>query len=369
MVGKVHLFDTYQTARREQRLRHGMLLLIAILFSWVLWTLVNWPVYRSLSGLALWLEIGRELLEHVVEITLLLEISLLYSRLVVAAFWDAKKTIGNRILQVMILVVLNGLASTGMAAAYQAIFPEKEGLFFRILFTDYVDLSVLTTAYLVSFLINRYRDEEESRLRAESAAQEKELSLLRSRVQNQALRTDNHFVFNSFSTLDSLIEEDPDQARRFLGDLTDAYRYLLLYADKERVPLRDELRFVRDYARNLSQRYGGVSVEIDPALDASDGWVCPVAVQSLVENAVKHNRHGRADGLRIRLRLDGDRIVVSNNILPLVSPVPSTGTGLRTLKDRYRLVSGRDIEVVDDGTEFRVSLPLLKSDSHEDLDH
>ena len=42
----------------------------------------------------------------------------------------------------------------------------------------------------------------------------------------------------------------------------------------------------------------------------------PVSVQMMVENALKHNRHGAEANLTIRIYKEGDRIVVENNILP-----------------------------------------------------
>lgn len=148
-------------------LGHWTMLGIAIAFSWVLWSIVNFDVFRQISGWPLVLEILKEFGEQVVETTVLLELSLLYIRMIVKAFWNKEHSIRNILLQVMLLAVLNGISSVIVAYAYHSIYPGKADIFAKIVFTDYLDLSVLTTAWLVVFLMNRHKEilEEAGRYR------------------------------------------------------------------------------------------------------------------------------------------------------------------------------------------------------------
>lgn len=152
---------------REMHLGHWTMLGIAIAFSWVLWSIVNFDVFRQISGWPLVLEILKEFGEQVVETTLLLKLSLLYIRMIVKAFWNKEHSIRNILLQVMLLAVLNGISSVLVAYAYHCIYPGKADIFSKIVFTDYLDLSVLTTAWLVVFLMNRHKEilEEAGRYR------------------------------------------------------------------------------------------------------------------------------------------------------------------------------------------------------------
>jgi len=142
----------------DMHLSHRMMLAIAIAFSWVLWSIVNFDVFRQMSGWPLVLEILKEFGEQVVETTVLLELSLLYIRMIVKAFWNKAHSIRNILLQVMLLAVLNGISSILVGVIYYQIYPSKQYLFAKIVFTDYLDLSVLTTAWLVIFLMNRYKE-------------------------------------------------------------------------------------------------------------------------------------------------------------------------------------------------------------------
>ncbi len=147
-------------SRSGLHLNHWAMLGIAISFSWILWSIVNIPVFRQLSGWGLLLEILKEFAEQIIETTILLELSLLYIKIIVKFFWTREHSIKNLLAQVMILAAFNGVISAASASIYQLIYPLKDGLFAKIVFTDYLNLSVLTTAWLVIFLMNKYREEE-----------------------------------------------------------------------------------------------------------------------------------------------------------------------------------------------------------------
>ncbi|MBO6170270.1 MAG: hypothetical protein J6O51_09935 [Bacteroidales bacterium] len=82
---------------------------------------------------------------------------------------------------------------------------------------------------------------------------------------------------------------------------------------------------------------------------------------------MKLNRHGGEDLLLVKLMRDEDYIVVRNNILELMSSdTVSTGSGLKNLSDRIRLISGKDIIVDNDGATFTVRVPLIYEEDLRD---
>ncbi|MBR3499868.1 MAG: histidine kinase [Bacteroidales bacterium] len=326
-------------------LNHWAMLGIAIAFSWILWSIVNIPVFRQLSGWRLVLEILKEFAEQIIETTILLELSLLYIKIIVNAFWTREHSVKNLLAQIMILTVFNGIISVASASVYQYIYPLKEGLFAKIAFTDYLNLSVLTTAWLVFFLMNKYREEE--------------LVGLQAKLNNLSLQINNHFVFNSMSTLSSLISSDPEEAKVFLQEFTDIYRYLVTNADKSVIAIKDEIAFVRRFADLLQQRYSGVSLVVSADVESIDGYVCPIAIQNLVENAIKHNRHGKGNPLTIKIKTSDGYIVVSNNLMERDDISTGTGTGLQNLKNRYSLLTGKTVIVAKKQTVFEVRIPIL----------
>lgn len=338
-----------------------MVVLLAIAVSWLLWCVVSIPYYADFSGWALIGEMGVDFAEHLVETTVLIELSLLFCTAVVRVFWKQKKTFGRMLVMVLLVALFNILCAYGVAAFYRAVYPGNTTVFWRVFYTDSAMTSVLSTTCLISFLISRHRDEEEAKAQAEVQATEKEISALQSRLDTLALQADNHFVFNSFSTLYNLIPEEAEDARAFTLNISNIYRYLMMNSSTHEVPLQKELSFTKKYINLIGYRYSGVSAEIAGDIDTNNAYVVPVSVQMLVENALKHNRHGEGAGLRIHIFRDGDMIVVENNILPRLDSPEKSGRGLKNLNSRYELLSGRKLSINNDGKTFRVGLPLLSA--------
>jgi LytS/YehU family sensor histidine kinase len=86
----------------------------------------------------------------------------------------------------------------------------------------------------------------------------------------------------------------------------------------------------------------------------------PLALQILVENAIKHNEFNHENPLGIKIAMNNQYLKVSNNMKPKPYLVNSTGIGLRNLSSRYKLLCNRDIVIENSGKEFIVKLPLIK---------
>jgi LytS/YehU family sensor histidine kinase len=148
------------------------------------------------------------------------------------------------------------------------------------------------------------------------------------------------------------------------------YRYIVSKGDARVVPLREELGFVEEYAKNLTLRHSHVHIRVEGAPGPADALIPPLALQGLIENAMKHNVSGADRPLEIGIRIEDHTITVFNNLQPISNPIPSTGTGLQTLGERYRLICGKEISIDRTETRFAVCLPILKStDLYESLDY
>ena len=92
-----------------------------------------------------------------------------------------------------------------------------------------------------------------------------------------------------------------------------------------------------------------------------DKAIAPMSLQLLLENAIKHNVASRAKPLVINVDTENDFIVVTNKIQNKSTQLPSTKMGLKNIQKRYALLSDRSIQIVNDGNQFSVSLPLLNA--------
>ena len=217
------------------------------------------------------------------------------------------------------------------------------------------DCSLMAIAIMAVFLVRlkyleKVADVENETLRAENLASRYEA------LENQM---DPHFLFNSLNTLKSLIDVDVDKAGDFVHQLSTVLRYTL--KNEEVVTLAQELDCVRPYCQMMKIRYGD-NLLFDHYIDHEkydSYYVLPLSIQGLVENAIKHNVISTKQPLTINIMTDDDNhLIVSNKIQPKIGKEEGTGIGLANLAERYRIKWDENVEIFDDGTIFRVTLPL-----------
>jgi hypothetical protein len=171
-----------------------------------------------------------------------------------------------------------------------------------------------------------------------------------------------HFLFNSLHALLTLIHEDVDQASQFTKDLSRLYRYILIHKDKDVVDLGSELDFTQAYINLLKVRFPrSQNILITVAPEHRRMLIPPLAIQILLENALKHNVAGPARPLEVTVSVeDGPSLVVSNSLNPGQGPVEGTGTGLANIRQRYAYLSDRPVRIAATQDQFVVALPLLQ---------
>lgn len=170
-----------------------------------------------------------------------------------------------------------------------------------------------------------------------------------------------HFLFNSLNVLVSLIKTDPDLAESFTEKLSKVYRYVLENKEKDVVTLGTELDFIHSYVFLLNIRFTGkIGVKIEVGSDKSGMLILPMALQILIENAIKHNAFSKTNPLRIEISVDkGDSLVVKNNIQARENHIQSTGIGLTNIRNRYKLISDKILVFEKTETEYIARIPLI----------
>lgn len=176
-----------------------------------------------------------------------------------------------------------------------------------------------------------------------------------------------HFLFNSLSVAMRLAMSTPKLAVRFLGHLALMYRYLLSYGNEYHVPVEQEVEMMMQYYELMSVRHvDSIRLEVSEKVSKLKGNpLPPLALQGLLENAIKHNTHTKENPLRVVLKTvqrdgEGDYLVMQNNIVPLMAKAESTKMGLAYMNETMRLLFDREVRVVDDGCTFTVMIPLIE---------
>jgi hypothetical protein len=211
------------------------------------------------------------------------------------------------------------------------------------------------------YLVYRYRLQQQRQiltLETKAESLEKEKAMIQYESLKQHLNP--HFLFNSLTSLRSLIKTDSKTAAWFLDALSKVYRYVLKSADQELVLLQDEVEFVRTFAELQKVRFGeGLQVEIQVPPETGQRHIAPVVLQNLVENAIKHNTTATDSPLVINIFISNGHLVVRNNLQRYRVVETSNKQGLLSLQKLYSFYTDQPIIIEEDAQCFTVRIPLL----------
>jgi LytS/YehU family sensor histidine kinase len=264
-----------------------------------------------------------------------------------------------KILYISIVSALYGAASGGaMTMIWFRVSNDNftwEKLFSFIAFTIMAVL-IFTLVYEILFLSKERELDTKIVAELDKERMEAELDVLNNEI-------DPHFIFNSLTTLNHLIITNPDTAYLFNSRLAQVYKYVLMNKNKELVSLYKELEFIESYFFLLQVRYENKLVFESDANESETRKIMmpPCALQTVVENAIKHNEFSAENPLMIKLSLNGEFLKVSNNKRPKPYLVDSTNIGLRNLSSRYMLVCNKNIIIENEEDNFLVKLPLISN--------
>lgn len=262
-------------------------------------------------------------------------------------------------------VVLSGLNPGRYEVVFQAshhpsfLFPAQNTFRFIILkpFWKTTWFQALLAVVVAVIILSVIRFRQSQMRKVELLEKEKTIY----RYETLKSQVNPHFLFNSLNTLISVIEtESREEASRFAQQLSDFFRSSLALREKDIISLREELAMAESFANIIAKRFGN-SVEIITEISKTDldKKILPMALQMLIENALKHNMATSENPLKIKIKTKDGYIFISNNIQPKKNPETSTGTGLQNIIKRYHHYGREDVEIINDGKMFTVKLPLL----------
>lgn len=258
----------------------------------------------------------------------------------------------------LVNVLFSGIVSLGALYGWHWMSRESRLNSTSILLASlFVIITVLFVNNIFEIVLLR-REMEYNRLRAEkmeNAKVEAELEALKTQI-------DPHFIFNSLNTLSYLITREPQSARLFNDTLAKVYRYILGNREKDLVLLKEELEFISNYFYLLKIRFAeavNMIIEINDT-NTEDSLIPPISLQTLVENAIKHNEFNEMHPLDIKVTVHGNYVVVRNPVKPKQQSTPSNKIGLNNLDNRYKLITRKNIVIENNYRFFTVKLPILK---------
>ncbi|WP_343674899.1 histidine kinase [Chitinophaga sp.] len=174
-----------------------------------------------------------------------------------------------------------------------------------------------------------------------------------------------HFLFNALSMMKSLYREDVEAGEAYLSHLVNFMRASLADHQRKIARLSDEIRLCNDYIEMQRIRFEDalvITIEL-PEEILQNGYVPSFSIQSLIENAIKHNEVTEASPLKIRIYFEEGRIITQNNLQLRRLVDGYSGKGLINLVERYRIFSADEVIIHQDNNNFTVSIKVLYNEA------
>jgi sensor histidine kinase YesM len=233
---------------------------------------------------------------------------------------------------------------------------------FNLLYTVR-DMFVAFVVLICVFFIRLANEKQTIRLENEKLMREN----LQSQYESLKNQVSPHFLFNSLTALRELIGDDPENARQYVSHLSSVLRYTLQSNENKTISLSDELESAKSYLFLIKIRFGeNLMTEFKINENYKSHRLPPLSVQTLIENAVKHNEISKRNPFTMKIyTTDNSSLIVSNTLKEKLSLEPGTGIGLANLSKQYKLLCGEEIRISKKNDEFMVEIPLLKPLSDE----
>lgn len=225
--------------------------------------------------------------------------------------------------------------------------------FYHLLITS---LSI-TVGYVLILSMHLVTKSSQQQLEAElkQAAFEKEQLQLRYELLYNKLEP--HFLFNNLNTLHSLIVEENRAAEGFVMSLSKVMRYSFQSQDQDAIAVEEELKVFDHYISILKERLGEQLTYHVQGLPASK-LIVPMTLLNLLENVIKHNEIGIDRPILITIELGETSLQVANNVNPR-STNDQGNSGLKTLKEIYRIRADKEVRYGLHEGVFKVQIPYL----------
>jgi sensor histidine kinase YesM len=183
----------------------------------------------------------------------------------------------------------------------------------------------------------RMQQERILRLTSEKKAAETHLKLLQAQIEP-------HFLFNTLSTILSLLDTDTGRGKSMLMDFIQYLRISLSKTRRESSTIGEEIELINAYLNLYKVRMGDrLEFEIQLPEELKNRFIPPMIVQPLVENAIRHGIQNQKDGGKISVRVEGAGNRIRLSIADTGRGFDTErqgGTGLSNVRSRLSSIYG-----------------------------
>ncbi len=237
------------------------------------------------------------------------------------------------------------------------------------LFLDFTyALLVIGANMAIALMFQRFGDQLERESLMKSNA-ESRLDYLKAQI-------NPHFYLNMLNNIHGMIEINPEKAQSMVIDMSQLMRFTLYDSAKPLIPLADEVRFLQNYLRLMSQRFPAdllkIKADFPPEEQMRGVYLPPLLFLVFIENAFKHGVSFREPSfVDISLRVEGRELTFACvNSNHAVNDPSREGIGLKNISQRLNLLYGSRARLSSADSDGKycvtLSIPIDNEDFNPD---
>ncbi len=290
---------------------------------------------------------------------------IVYLNLISINFLDKVLPIPKKLLlripiELLLAAIAGIVVGTSATLFSELLFHYYDSLFKHIINNSLMSIIINVIVILIIESFAWFRRGQESKFKSEEL--EKENTLIRFETLKSQLNP--HFMFNSLNVLSSLIKSEPQKAQNFVDEFSSVYRYTLDVIENPVIEFKEELEYARSFLYLQKIRFDeALIVEINVDVSKLNLFVPPLALQTLLENAFKHNKVSTSSPLQIKIYDKDDYIVVENNLQLKMNSIESKGVGLNNLIKRYELLGENKPKFSITEDKYIAEIPLITEET------
>ena len=261
------------------------------------------------------------------------------------------KIFGSSLIMYLLTMKLSGLLLSLVFDSIERNFNRET--FFFTMFSDFLNGFIYGSFFLAYYYYNKSKNHQKQLANYHQALSESKIYQLKSQL-------NPHFLFNNLNVLDQLIDEDKHKASAFLNEFAEIYRYVLQASEKKIISLNEELDFAEQYFRLIQHKYGK-AYQLTIETNKNNGYIVPLTLQLLIENAIQHNLGTDENPVYITIKVS-ENIHTTNNINLKRNVKATYGRALSNVKEQYKLLTEKPIEILHSNNAFSVIIPIIHTE-------
>ena len=244
----------------------------------------------------------------------------------------------SRVISGVVFTIIFSMLGSILVLTIMLVIPGK--IEFKDMFNSYYlkrhyYTTILSMVISLFFHLRGFLMDWKAQVKLNEENKRKQLEAELSGLQKQM---DAHFLFNSLSVLREIILEDQNLAAKFVEDFSGVYRYIVQSSAKKKVPLKEEIAFIKQYIFLHQTRFEDaifVNYNLNDCDDRKE--ILPLSIQIAVENAIRHNVFSEKEPLVINITCIGNAIFVKNN-LNIKAQTEGAGMALKKFGSKNRFI-------------------------------